>query len=403
MNVKVARRSRRWGLRFRLNKETAERFGLPIHVRMRVDLPSDATSAEVSREEMRIAALLELLCRGQTEINGSLASYLGLPKPNTPVKPRQGDWPSLVQDYIDEFKTRTLCRENNMKPMLYRLDPIAGAFPRRAPDEITPKQWSEWLSSLEISADSKNRLRSLIGRVYRWGMTHQACSSDPTQSVAKFRRPRSAVRNTYATLRMIEDELARREYTPAEEMEMRRWRVLDEREQKELVALTKDKDPTMLPVVALALSGVSGIDIRCARKGAYDVRTGVFTGRRAKRGTAAFAVPIAPLLKPYLDRHVMALPEKSPFLPWLEGCTDHKQKMWKRWVRLVKETEFENLRLHALRHSYISMMIARGVSIAQLSQFCGHLDSRTTVDRYGHFLPDDAVELVASLRLYESA
>ncbi len=81
MNVRATKRGRYWGLRFRLSKDIAESLGLPVQVRMKSNLLANATAAEVTKEETRVAALLELLCRGQTELNGSLASYLGLPEP----------------------------------------------------------------------------------------------------------------------------------------------------------------------------------------------------------------------------------------------------------------------------------------------------------------------------------
>ena len=79
-----------------------------------------------------------------------------------------------------------------------------------------------------------------------------------------------------------------------------RWRVLDEEEQRELVELVMERSHLgMLVPVLLGLHGVSGIDIRQMRKGAYDAKTGIVSGQRSKTGTATFNVPIAPAVKPW--------------------------------------------------------------------------------------------------------
>lgn len=46
-------------------------------------------------------------------------------------------------------------------------------------------------------------------------------------------------------------------------------------------------------------------------------------------------------------------------------------------------------------------MLARGVRAEQVAKFSAHIDIRTVVDLYGHFLPDESVKLVASLKLFE--
>jgi len=54
--------------------------------------------------------------------------------------------------------------------------------------------------------------------------------------------------------------------------------------------------------------------------------------------------------------------------------------------RVVRKAELE-LRLHDLRHSYTSIMIAAGVNIKAISQSLGHANIGITLDTYGHLLP----------------
>ena len=65
--------------------------------------------------------------------------------------------------------------------------------------------------------------------------------------------------------------------------------------------------------------------------------------------------------------------------------------------KLVKETEFERLDgYHALRHSFISVLVAQGKTWDQIAAFVGHLDQRTT-QRYIHFMPKDKRETANSI------
>ena len=54
--------------------------------------------------------------------------------------------------------------------------------------------------------------------------------------------------------------------------------------------------------------------------------------------------------------------------------------------RVVHKAGLE-LRLHDLRHSYTSIMIAAGVNIKAISQSLGHANIGITLDTYGHLLP----------------
>jgi len=65
--------------------------------------------------------------------------------------------------------------------------------------------------------------------------------------------------------------------------------------------------------------------------------------------------------------------------------------------KLVKDTDFERLDgYHALRHSFISILVAQGKTWDQIAAFVGHLDQRTA-QRYIHFMPKDKRETANSI------
>ena len=55
--------------------------------------------------------------------------------------------------------------------------------------------------------------------------------------------------------------------------------------------------------------------------------------------------------------------------------------------KIAQRARLEGLRLHNLRHSYTSIMIAAGVNIKAISQSLGHANIGITLDTYGHLLP----------------
>jgi len=65
--------------------------------------------------------------------------------------------------------------------------------------------------------------------------------------------------------------------------------------------------------------------------------------------------------------------------------------------KLVEGTDFERLDgYHALRHSFISILVAQGKTWDQIAAFVGHLDQRTT-RRYIYFMPKDKRATVESI------
>jgi integrase len=184
--------------------------------------------------------------------------------------------------------------------------------------------------------------------------------------------------------------------------------VLDEAEQIELMSIAKERaDLQMLEPLICGLHGVSGVDVREMLKGAYNAKTGILSGQRHKTGQAKFSVPIAPALRPYLDRHVVKLTHGSWMFPQFrtgksgEPC-DPKGRMDRMFQRLVSGTEFDGLTFYCLRHSFISLILAKAVPASQVALWAGHLDTKLTTTTYSHFLPDESVQQMEAIKLFEA-
>jgi integrase len=56
-------------------------------------------------------------------------------------------------------------------------------------------------------------------------------------------------------------------------------------------------------------------------------------------------------------------------------------------VKLLAKAGFPSLRIHDLRHTFASLLIQQGESLAYVKEQLGHHSIRITVDTYGHLVP----------------
>ena len=57
------------------------------------------------------------------------------------------------------------------------------------------------------------------------------------------------------------------------------------------------------------------------------------------------------------------------------------------WPKLLAKAGFRWLRIHDLRHTFASLLIQQGESLAYVKEQMGHHSIRVTVDVYGHLVP----------------
>jgi len=129
----------------------------------------------------------------------------------------------------------------------------------------------------------------------------------------------------------------------------------------------------------------------------------VVAGEIATKSGKDRRVPIAAVLRDYLDEHLLAL-------AWDEGLvfgatasrpfplTSTNTRAVKAW----KKAKLEPITLHECRHTFASLMIAAGVNAKALSTYMGHAAISITIDRYGHLMPGNEAEAAGMLDAYMS-
>ena len=57
------------------------------------------------------------------------------------------------------------------------------------------------------------------------------------------------------------------------------------------------------------------------------------------------------------------------------------------WAKLHRKAEMRKIRVHDLRHTFASLLIQQGESLAYVKEQMGHHSIQVTVDIYGHLVP----------------
>jgi integrase len=65
----------------------------------------------------------------------------------------------------------------------------------------------------------------------------------------------------------------------------------------------------------------------------------------------------------------------------VRNLDDRRPSIWKP---AAKKAGLDGLRIHDLRHTYMSLMIAAGANPKEVSTWAGHSSVSFTLDRYGH-------------------
>lgn len=70
------------------------------------------------------------------------------------------------------------------------------------------------------------------------------------------------------------------------------------------------------------------------------------------------------------------------------------------FYNLVEQAELEDANFHCLRHTFATRCIEAGMDIFVLSKLLGHANPTTTLNRYGHLLPDHRAASIEKLEGY---
>jgi integrase len=105
--------------------------------------------------------------------------------------------------------------------------------------------------------------------------------------------------------------------------------------------------------------------------------------RRSRR-----AIDMAPTLKAALGRLSSRFKGEMVFTSPKGGIMDPANFSSRNWARVLRRSKLRRIRFHDLRHTYASLLIAQGAHPKSIQAQLGHASIQTTLDRYGHLMPE---------------
>ena len=99
----------------------------------------------------------------------------------------------------------------------------------------------------------------------------------------------------------------------------------------------------------------------------------------------------SPHLREALENHRLTCPVSPDDLVFcnhqgnpIDTCNLYARE----FLPTLSRAGLRRIRFHDLRHTYTSLMISQGVHIKFIQSQLGHASIQTTLDRYGHLLPE---------------
>ncbi len=190
----------------------------------------------------------------------------------------------------------------------------------------------------------------------------------------------------------------------------------------EVDALAEAIDPAYRVVVLLgALCGLRWGEINGLRRSRVDVLRsritvdqtavqidgeGISFGEPKTKGSRR-VVPVARSVMAEIERHMnerVGVEPDALLVTGADGGALHRGTFWRAaWKPAVAACGLAGLRVHDLRHTYVSLLIASGANVKQVSTWAGHSSVTVTLDTYTHLFHDDGDDIADRMDLLLSA
>ena len=201
--------------------------------------------------------------------------------------------------------------------------------------------------------------------------------------------------------------------TKREIADLGRRMVLNSQDVDELAQLAERESPQLvLPLRLVATTGIRRGELVQLRKSDFDPKTGRLTVRSGKgprsMSETSRSIDVHKSVLPLLREHHRSLSKRSKWLfPQFDPTKTSKssvaiedrraERAARLLTTLLTGSDFELLRgWHALRHSFITICVWRGMTFEQISQWTGHIE-RETQRRYTHYSGEASRKLMDDL------
>ena len=302
-------------------------------------------------------------------VNDLLDEYLDAAKP---PRKAESSW-KTERTHVKNFR-KFLCRRAKM-PLV----------------RMTGAVIEEYASfrAVQVKPNTVNKELQTLAQAFDFAVRHDYMASNPVSPVQRFKN--SSVPHRFMTKSEIDEHLGKAGLSDAEKNELRHFRYLTPEETRELLALAEHSDLWAFLYV-LAYTGIRFGEARALQWEDVDFKAKkIWVRSRKQSKTRQISMRDIEMN----DALVRVLKEHREFAPngGLVFCDEDGLHISPGWFRyhfndLIKETPFEGIGFHCLRHSFSSNLASSGVDDRLIDHFMGHQTDEMR-RRYQHLFPSD--------------
>lgn len=284
----------------------------------------------------------------------------------------------LSPEYMKHARLRK--RPSTVEVDQQRLDIVCKAKWTATPlAEVTSPRLQAWADDMRAagrSGSTVNRYLCVLSAVFSWACRRGYCKENPVRGVERFEEPEG--REVY----------------------------LNPEEVRELITQADDDIRPFL-IIAIGTGARRGeLLTLCWKDVDLDAGRIVIRSENAKTKRSR-AIPISPVVREALlelrqRSGIKKLDGSDPVMVRVNGRPFKKEWLRCRFAKAkanctnIPAHKRDSLRLHDLRHTAASLMVAESVPIFDVSKILGHADVRMSM-RYAHFAPDAGRAAVTAL------
>lgn len=252
-------------------------------------------------------------------------------------------------------------------------------------DRLKRNDVNRWVNSLQLAAKTKKNIHSLLSAALSEAVRDEVIDTNPAKGVKlpKGEGRREPVFLTAGELDMIVD-------------------AIPEDRHKLLVRFfagtgLRWSEATALRVADLDLSTDHGV-VSVTRAWKRVGHEWVLGSPKTARGRRSVVMPQA--LTTQLREHVKGMGPRDLVFPSREGPLHNvvfHRLVWEPAMKELANDLRARPRVHDLRHTHASQLIAKGVPLTVIQRRLGHESIKTTSDTYGHLAADADMAAAAAL------
>lgn len=285
------------------------------------------------------------------------------------AKNNAGDQVSMLRKMVQPTWGNRLVTEIAKSDVARFLDTVAEGRPR--PSKHKPNNRARKLQGSKPTPIRANRMGEVLRKMFTLAMEWGWRTDNPAQG---FHRRIEQARERF----LSQDELTRLAT------------VLDGAEDQRAAGIIR----------MCMLTGARVGEVRTARFEQFNLDYAIWSKPAATtKQRKIHRVPISQDVAAIVRLRLEAVPRGTPWLFPGEAVGQPVKEIRRFWMRVQKEADLADVRIHDLRHTFASLLVSGGASLEMIGKLLGHSQMQTT-QRYAHLMDSPlraGVDTVASL------